>query len=154
MAIGILQNIYLFRELTPSELEPISRIAHEVPCAAGQEIFLRGSSAEAMYVIKYGNVVIRTQNSAGDDMTISTLSSGAHFGEMPFLDNEKRSASAICNESSTLVEIKYADLKNVLEKNDKIAIKVYRAMAAYLGGRLRVTTEDLNYSREQNMKHF
>ncbi len=150
----LLQNIYLFKELDKNELAQVESIVKEKSYSPGEEIFSRGDTAEAMFVIKMGGVSIRNQSTKGDDIKIATLGSGSHFGEMPFLDNEKRSATASVMEPSSIIEIAYKDLKNLIDKNDKIAIKVYKALATYLGGRLRVTTQDLNYVKEINLRHF
>lgn len=152
--MSVLQNIYLFKELDKSELDSVYKIVGEKNYSAGQDIFLRGSKADALYIIKMGTVSIKATGSSGDEVKIANMATGAHFGELPFLDGEKRSASAQAVEGTTLFEIKYADLANLLKSNDKIAAKVYRAIAAYMAGRLRATTEDLNYAREHNFKHF
>ena len=150
----MIQNIYLFNTLDSTEIQQISKIASEKSLTAGETVFMRGDSSDALFVIRMGSIKIVGESKAGDELKIALMGSGSHFGEMGFLDGEKRSASANVVENSTLLQIKYSDLQAVLDKNDKIALKVYRALATYTCRRLRMTTEDLNYAREQNLKHF
>jgi CRP-like cAMP-binding protein len=73
---------------------------------------------------------------------------------MAFIDGERRSASASAVERSEIVTLDFKDLAKVLEMNPAIAVKVYRSIAHFLCGRLRVTTTDLSYAREKNIRHF
>lgn len=149
-----LKTIYLFKDLDPSELEKISKVATEKTFSPGQDIFLKGSVADALYVIKMGTVIVKATNKAGDEVKIASMATGSHFGELPLLDKEKRSATAQAAEATTVYEFNFAKLVELLNQDAKIGLKVYRSLATYLAGRLRVTTEDLNYAREQNLKHF
>lgn len=149
-----LKSIYLFKDLDPSELEKISKVAVEKSFSGGQDIFLKGSKADALYVIKMGTVIIKATNSSGDEVKIASMATGSHFGELPLLDNEKRSATAQTVESSSLFEFNFESLKKLLLDEPKIGVKVYKALATYLAGRLRVTTEDLSYAKEHNIRHF
>lgn len=152
-AQSLLQNVYLFKELTPKELEQLNSIAKLETHIAGDEIFMEGDAAHSLYIIKMGTAKI--QHSGKDDrVDVATLGTGSHFGEMAFVDNEKRSASVTVTEKADIVRIDYADLRKLLEANPTIAVKVYRALAHFLCGRLRVTTTDLSYAREKNLRHF
>ena len=46
------------------------------------------------------------------------------------------------------------DLRKVLDANPTISVKVYHSIALFLCGRLRVTTTDLSFARERNIRHF
>jgi CRP-like cAMP-binding protein len=73
---------------------------------------------------------------------------------MPFVNDEPRSASAIALERSELLEIGFDALQAHLDKHPATAVKFYRSLAHFLAGRLRVTTMDLSFSREKNLRHF
>ncbi|MGE3758896.1 MAG: Crp/Fnr family transcriptional regulator [Pseudobdellovibrionaceae bacterium] len=151
---SVLQNIYLFKDLSPAELQKIEKVAKEKQYSAGQDVFMKDDKASALYVIQMGGVKITNQNKKGDDVRVAQIGSGAHFGEIAFLDGEKRSASAQVAEPSTILELSYESLKAVLDSDPILASKVYRSIALYLAGRLRVTTEDLNKAKDQNIRSF
>jgi CRP/FNR family cyclic AMP-dependent transcriptional regulator len=152
-AQSLLQNVYLFKELAPKELELVSAIAKAETFNSGDEIFTEGDAAVSLFVLKFGSVKIQ-HSGKSDRVDVATLGSGSHFGEMAFLDNEKRSASVLAMEKTDIVRIDFIDLRKVLDANPAMAVKVYRALAHFLCGRLRITTTDLTYAREKNLRHF
>ena len=152
-AQSLLQNVYLFKDLTPRELEQIAATAQIESPGPGMEIFTEGDVAHSLYIIKYGSVKI--QHSGSDDrVDVATLGTGAHFGEMAFIDKEKRSASAVALEKAEVIKLDYEELQKILDANPTVAVKVYRAFAHFLCGRLRMTTNDLTFAREKNLRHF
>lgn len=153
-AVNIFKNIYLFKDLDAKEMEKLQSIAVEKNFTPGQDIFSKGDVAHSLYVIRLGSVKIYSSTKSGDESKIANLGTGSHFGEMPFLDGEKRSAVAQAVEATTVIEVGYDKLKDLLTANPGMALKVYKSLANYLCGRLRATTQDLNYARENNYRHF
>ncbi|HEU0197656.1 MAG TPA: cyclic nucleotide-binding domain-containing protein [Nevskiaceae bacterium] len=153
MAQSLLCNIYLFSQLEDDEMARVEGIAQERRYSGGERIFDQGDEADALYVIKFGSVQIR-QNNKDDDasMIVRTLGSSSHFGEMSFIEAEKRSASVNVMEPSELIIIEYAKLAKLLDAEPKLAMKFYRAVARYLSGRLRRTTTDLGFARDRNLR--
>src|SRR6185437_994331 len=135
----LLQNVYLFKSLTEKELEQIAEISESKPLMAGDEIFMKGEPAKALYLIKMGAVKIQQSSKSGDMIDVATLGPGSHFGEMAFVDGEPRSATATASDRGEMVAISYEKLNALLQKNPAIAVKFYRELAHFLAGRLRVT---------------
>lgn len=150
---NLLQNVYVFKELTPKELETIASLATVESFGPGDEIFTQGDAAVSFFVIKFGSVKIQ-RSGKEDSVDVATLGTGSHFGEMAFVDGEKRSATVIAIERTELVKLDFQDLRRVLEANPAIAVKVYKSFAHFLCGRLRITTTDLSFAREKNLRHF
>lgn len=148
--MGKLEQIYLFKEISANDLRDLNSIVVEKNYTAGQDIFVAGQEAHSMYMINMGTVKIVGK----DDSSIATLGSGSHFGEMAFLDQGKRSATAQSAENSSILEIPYSDLKNLLQKNAPLAALFYRNLAGYLAGRLRATNENLETLKELRLKSF
>jgi CRP-like cAMP-binding protein len=149
-----LQNIYLFKTMTPEEMSQIAALGEVKPLMMGESIFLRGEKATALYFIKLGQVRIEQSTKAGDAIEVATLSSGSHFGEMAFVDGEPRSATATATDKGEMVVINYDKLNSLLTKNNAIAVKFYQQLALFLCGRLRATTNDLSSARELNITHL
>ncbi len=154
MSSNMLHNVYLFKTLTPDEMKQVSDLATTESHSAGQTIFIRGEPAKALYLIKFGSVKIRQTTKSGDFMDVATMGTGSHFGEMPFIDGAVRSATAIAAEPVELLMVPYDKLAAVLAKSPIVAMKVYREMAHFMCGRLRSTTNDLEFAREKNLSHF
>jgi CRP-like cAMP-binding protein len=153
MGTSLLQNIYLFKEFTPQELEALAQAVKSETYTAGSEVFSEKDTADAMYVIKFGSVKIARMGKA-DEINVATLGTGGHFGEMAFLDGEPRSATVTVVENSEILRIGYDSLGQIFAKQPTMAVKFYKALATFLCGRLRVTTMDLSFAREKNIRHF
>ena len=154
MKLQELKQIYLFKDLNDHELSLIKEIATEKNYIAGQEIFVTQQEAQSFFIVKMGAVKIFNNTDKGDKSNITTIGTGSHFGELPFLDGGKRSATAQSVESSDIVEINYDKFRSLLSKDNELAAKVYKSFAKFLTGRLRSTTEDLNHLKEISLKHF
>lgn len=154
MSQALIQNVYLFKTFEPKELAAVSETGKTQLFQSGDTVFIKGEAASAMYLIKHGSVKIQQTTKAGDSLTVATLGSGSHFGEMSFIDGQTRSATAQAAESTELIVIPYDRLKMFLNENKEAAVKFYRELAHFLCGRLRVTTTDLSFAREKNLSHF
>jgi len=151
---NLLQNVYLFKRMSPEEMDLISEAASLETYNPTDEIFTQNERATALYVIKYGSVRIHQRSSEGDSIEVATLGTGSHFGEMGFVDGEPRSASATAIEKSDIVVFDYEKLGQILSRHPIVAVKFYQELAHFLCGRLRITTNDLSFAREKNLSHF
>lgn len=153
MGVQLLQGIYLFKDFLPKELDQLSGEGAIRTFNRDDVIFSEGDKALSLFVIRHGTVHIR-HSGKKDDVDVVQLGTGAHLGEMPFVNDEPRSASAVALERSELLEIGYDVLQAHLDKNPATAVKFYRSLAHFLAGRLRATTLDLSFSREKNLRLF
>lgn len=154
MGLELLKNCYLFRDMTPDELTKLEPAVKVQKFNPKNELFGQGDEATSLYIIKHGSVHVLQKASSGDMIEVATLGTGSHFGEMAFLDGEKRSATVEAIEQTEVLCIDYSALREILLKNPGMAVKLYRAMGVFLAGRLRITTNDLSFAREMNLKHF
>lgn len=153
MNASVLKGIYLFADLSDVELQKVISISTEKNVLPGQDIFSVGQVASAFYVLTMGSVKLTVNTGEGDEIQIRNFGSGSHFGEMPFLDGQDRSATVQAIESSHLLEIPYDKLQTLLDKDPVMAAKFYRATSRFLALRLRATTGDLNQLKELKFQH-
>ena len=149
-----LHKLYLFKDLNPAELGEVAKLVVSANFSPGDEIFSTGDEAHSLYMIKHGSVKIQKTGSHASSIEVATLGTGSHFGEISFVDGEKRSATVVATETSEILSIEFDKLKKLIDSNSAIAVKVYRALALFCCGRLRVTTNDLSFAREKNLRHF
>ncbi|MDZ4676234.1 MAG: cyclic nucleotide-binding domain-containing protein [Oligoflexia bacterium] len=150
----ILKNIYLFKEFTHEELEPIQKLCRVGKANNGDTIFFQGDEAKSLFIVQFGSVHVQQKAKNDDNIEVTMLGTGSHFGEMPFLDGERRSATVLAAEKSEIIEIDYENLKKYLSTNSTVSSKFYKNIAGFLCGRLRMTTTDLSFAREKNLHHF
>ncbi len=151
---SLLQGIYLFRFFTEEELHNVASISTKKSFSAGDSIIVEGSKAQSMFVVCYGSVKLMKSTDDDDETPIGVLASGAHFGELPFLDHLKRGLNIVAIENSLIYEISYQALEQLLTDNIYLSSAFYKAVSIFLGTRLRAITTDLTFAREKNLKHF
>ncbi len=147
-----LKGIYLFQDLSEKERQKIADLGTEKLWSAGQDVFFAGQKAESFYLVKMGSVKIYSTSNKGDDINLVQFGTGSHFGEIPFLDSQTRSATASPTEPTTLIEIRYDKFKALLDSDAQLAAKVYYNFARNLCVRLRNTTENLQHAKEQKLR--
>ncbi|OFZ18051.1 MAG: hypothetical protein A2Z20_08040 [Bdellovibrionales bacterium RBG_16_40_8] len=150
----ILKNLYLFKDLSDNEIKIIEKATSSCSFGVGDEVFSQGDRATALYVIHKGSIKIYQKTSGGDKVEITRIGDGSHFGEMSFLDGEARSASAAALESTEILAIDYNKLNEIMREHQSIAVHFYKQFSIFLCGRLRVTTQDLSFSRSKILSHF
>ncbi len=151
---NLLKGVYLFKDLNDKDLEALSKQSSLVSYGPGDEIFSQGDEAKAMYLIKMGSVKIQQKGRTGEEINVATLGTGSLFGEMAFVDGEKRSATVSAVEKCDIITLPFEKLKELLRGNEKMSANFYMSMAKFLCNRLRVTTTDLSFAKEKNIRHF
>ena len=99
----VLSQVYLFRELKPSEMERLLSISKEKKVKKDEVIFKEGDIGDAFYLIVAGSVRISTLVPGVGEEALTILKAGEYFGEMALIDDAPRSASAIANEDTMLL---------------------------------------------------
>jgi CRP/FNR family cyclic AMP-dependent transcriptional regulator len=99
---------------------------------AGEVIFKEGDAAEQLFVIKSGEVTIRSGN-----RTLAELSTNHIFGEMALIDDAPRSATAVARTDVELVPISEKQFLFLVSQTPFFALKVMRVLAR----RLRATNK-------------
>ena len=149
MKKNLLSNCYLFRDMTPDELKKLEPATVAETFGIADEVFSQGDKATALYIIKTGSVKIQQKGSKGKMIEVAKVGSGSHFGEMAFLDGERRSAGVEVVERSEILKIDYEQLRKILIQNPAMAVKFYKTIAVFLCSRLRATTTDVSFAREK-----
>jgi CRP-like cAMP-binding protein len=99
---------------------------------AGEVIFREGDEAQQLFVIKSGEVAIRSGN-----RTLAELSTNHIFGEMALIDDAPRSATAVAKTDVELVPISEKQFLFLVSQTPFFALKVMRVLAR----RLRATNK-------------
>jgi CRP/FNR family transcriptional regulator, cyclic AMP receptor protein len=144
-----LKTIFVFRELTSMELIKVNKVLKTLKVARGAEIIREGEIGDVMFIIKKGAVDIYKGKDLGKKK-ITHLLPGSHFGEISLIDDNPRSASVVALEDCELLTIKRAEFEGILNQNEGIALKVYKAFTRALCDRLRLANENLIVAHEMN----
>jgi CRP-like cAMP-binding protein len=94
---------------------------------AGQLIFVKGQTGEAMYVLQEGEVAIML-----DDLEIDRHGPGAIFGEMALIDSGPRSATAVALSDCRVIAIGPQRFEFLVQQTPHFATTVMRIMVERL----------------------
>jgi uncharacterized protein (TIGR02266 family) len=109
----------------------------------GQIIFEEGSSGDGVYVIQSGKVEI-SRRVGGEKIVIEVLQTGEIFGELGFISQATRSATARVLGATTVGMVAPAFIDQELNKLSTS----FKEILSRLTARLKKTSEYLNWSRK------
>jgi len=130
--VQFLRRVPLFSELSGEDLMQVAQIAEQTEFPADHVIFHKDDPGDVLYLIMRGRVSVRD-----GDREIVALGSKEFFGELAVLDDEPRSAGAVCVEDTALLSIAEADLEELMERRPAIAREIIRVLTR----RLRTSTK-------------
>ncbi|MAI87364.1 MAG: cyclic nucleotide-binding protein [Candidatus Marinimicrobia bacterium] len=139
-----LERIPIFENLLKKELKNIAQLTHEREYKSNEYVFKKHAPAEGMYVILHGEIEIKDPKSGN---IFANLHSGDFFGELALLDEEPRSASAICNVPSRLIGFFRTDLLTLINRYPELGNKILLNLSRVLGERLRETNKNIIKSK-------
>jgi CRP/FNR family transcriptional regulator, cyclic AMP receptor protein len=127
-----LKNTQLFEDLSPEEIEQISKITPYKKYSAGEIIYHMEDSADALYFIRDGMVKISMYFPNGKEMILALFGKYDTFGELLLLPSERRPNQAEAVTDTTLIVLPEEDFQRLLAQHPKIAMKFLQVMSTNL----------------------
>lgn len=127
-----LKNTQLFEDLTPDEIEQMSRITPYKRFAAGEIIYHMEDPADALYFVRDGMVKISMYFPNGKEMILGLLGKYDIFGELLLLPSERRPNQAEAVVDTTLIVMPEAEFQRLLQQHPKIVMKFIQVMSTRL----------------------
>jgi small-conductance mechanosensitive channel len=113
--------VALFAPLTPEERRRLAERARTLLFGPGEQILRCGGPGGSMFVVLHGRVEIRVPKPDGRFVRVGEIAPGEVFGEMSLLTGEARSADAWALEEVELMEVRKAEMGEVLASNATLA---------------------------------
>lgn len=127
-----LLDVELFRGLEPEALERVAAAAELRRLRRGDVLFSAGDEPHDLFVVTAGRVAIANRSPDGRESVLALMEAGDLFGEMGLFDGRGRSAQARALESSGVVAIPYAPLRELYEERPTLLWNVVRLLASRL----------------------
>jgi CRP/FNR family cyclic AMP-dependent transcriptional regulator len=137
-----LAKVSLFADFTEPELSAIEAIARKATLAKGEYFFREDDPGDSLVILNLGSLRLTKKTPGGEEQEIVILGSGSYLGEMSLFDQGRRSTSGQALERCEITVIPFSSLRNLLDKNDALAAKFYRRVAAGIAQRLKYLNED------------
>ncbi len=127
-----LKRTELFEDLTPADLEQMSRITPYKRFAAGEIIYHMEDPADALYFVRDGMVKISMYFPNGKEMILGLLGQYDIFGELLLLPSERRPNQAEAVVDTTLIVLPEEEFQRLLQQHPRIAMKFIQVMSTRL----------------------
>ena len=145
----ILKKVPMFSDLKKGELREFERIIHRRNYKNEEVIFYEGEPGLGMYVIKAGAIKIFKDYNSKMKEEIAILNTGDFCGEMALLDESPRSATAVALGETTLLGLFRPDFFNLLDRKQRLGIKIVLKLSQMIAERLRHNNDELQILRQK-----
>jgi CRP/FNR family cyclic AMP-dependent transcriptional regulator len=133
----VLHKILLFRGCTPDELELLAGLFQERHVKPGMTIFTEKMPAEALYIIKSGQVRISTVVEEDGEAGLLLLGPNDFFGEIALIQESSRAVTARAEAETTVLIMTRKDFQALVDLDPRVAAKVTLAIARLLAMRVK-----------------
>ena len=136
-------EIEIFRNLSADRLNAIKSCLVEKSFKHGERIFLTGDTSDEIFFIRRGIVRILLAIDEQKSHHLATFGAGDFFGDMSFVDHEKRSADAIAEADVDLFVLSRKRFEELVKKDPGLAAEFYESLVKVLAVRFRGTHLEL-----------
>lgn len=137
----IVQEIDLFKEISPEIMNEIVNICSEEKYAEGTVLFKKGEEADCLYILEEGSLKLVIEN--GGTITFSLDEPGEVFGWSSMVESGLYTASGVCSTDLKVLKIKRGDLDKIFNLHPDVGLKVLKRLAGVISGRLTEAYKDL-----------
>jgi uncharacterized membrane protein len=137
MTLESLRSVPLFASLDDQAATELRSLLTSKQVSTGKQLFHKGDSGDALYLIESGRVRISIRDEDGKEVTLAELAQGDFFGEMALIDGRQRSADATVFEEAQLAVLSRKAFLSFVRSSPDLAL----VMLSALTDRLRRTDE-------------
>ena len=135
--LELLNNTMLFTGCSEEELELALGLFQERQIKSNTTIFTENMPAEALYIIKSGNVRISVLAGDGHERGLLLLTPGEFFGELALVQAEGRLATAKSEGQTELLMLTRKDFQALLDLDPRTGSRLLMAITKLLAMRIR-----------------
>jgi CRP/FNR family transcriptional regulator, cyclic AMP receptor protein len=138
----------IFRDLPSEQIAMIERATVMRTIPKGQMIYSQEDRAEALFLLKRGQVTIYRLTPGGKRLEVATIGPNTFFGEMPLLGESLRHAYADATEESLLCVMSRTDVERLIREQPQVALRMIEVLGRRLADR-EARLEELAYHSAQ-----
>ena len=135
--LELIQKSVLFKGSSVEEIELATGLFQERQIKQNTTIFTEKMPAEALYIIKSGNVRISIMAGEGEEKSLLLLGPGEFFGELALLQEESRLVSARADTHVDLLLLTRNDFQALVELVPRTGARVAMRIAKLLAMRVK-----------------
>ena len=137
---NMIATTQMFRDFEWADIEALSSYMQAYEASTGTTLFKEDEKGTYMCLIIKGKVDIYKKDNQGKKKVVATISSGKTLGEMAIIDGERRSATAIIAESTSLTILTETNFLRIIDEKPALASQILLKISRLLSQRLRRTS--------------
>ncbi len=119
-----LENFNLFSNLQKDQMMRLDNLVKEREIKGNEPIYFADEPSNTIYFLKAGRVKISKYLADGSEKIIAIINPGEIFGEMAYLDEQKRTDYVVTLEPSLICAINKDDFKNFVKQNPELNLRL------------------------------
>jgi len=123
-----LREVFLFKELSEKELQPIVDISRLRMYKARSFVFMQGDPLDRVFFIHSGKVKIQKTDTTGKEQIVAVLQAGEMFPHAGFFRRGVFPAHAEIIETAQLIVTPIADFEKILIQYPELCIKLFKVL--------------------------
>ncbi|MGB0582411.1 MAG: cyclic nucleotide-binding domain-containing protein [Limisphaerales bacterium] len=136
--VKLLGDLEVFRGLGREELRRLADLGKQELYSQGKPVFRKGDDGDKAYVVLRGRVEVKMED---QEMALVSFESGRMFGDFALLDGRPRSADAVAEENSILLEIDRRDFRDLIQREPAMGLTIMENLALHIVDRFRRMTK-------------
>ena len=138
-----LRTMGLFRHFSDELLIPLARIVVPESVAANSVVFTEDDVSRDLKIVQQGSIRITRSTPVGTQI-LTSLSTGALFGEVSYLDHLPRSATAVAVGPTTIFTIPAEALDQAVAEDRELAVSLLWGFWQTLADKVRAANSQMN----------
>lgn len=133
----------IVRDMDAADREALRAVLVRREFSPGEAIFRQGEEGAALFLILRGSASVRLRDAHAGERRLMTFSQGTFFGEMAFLDHERRSATVSADEHLVCYVLERPAFDRFAASNPRAAQSLLASLARELSRRMRRANRSL-----------
>ncbi len=133
----------IVRDLDAADRDALRAVLVRREFGPGEAIFRQGEEGHALFLILRGSASVGLHDAAAGERRLMTFSQGTFFGEMAFLDDERRSATVIADGPLACYMLERPAFDRLAAANPRAAQSLLASLARELSRRMRRANRSL-----------
>lgn len=127
----------LFRDLTPDQLDLIRPLFVACECHPGTVLFEQGEPAIFLYLIISGEIAIRYQpEDDHENITVTRVRDGGMVGWSAVIGRRFYTSAAVCSQYTRLLRVRGSDLQAMCEQHPDPGLCILNRLATMVAERV------------------
>lgn len=145
------RQIDLFSSLSDDEIDILVKHSKIRSLVEDEALFHQGDDGDFFAIIIDGRIEITKHTEKETPVALASLTNGDTLGEMALIDQEKRSASAIAIEPSSVFVLSRKSFDLLVDQYPRCGTKLFRKLAIILCNHIRETSRQLAETIEPHL---